>query len=99
MKKIFRGRGILFIKLVVGKEVIRMIQKNAVLTFGIIAVLVGCVENFSNSNAADQSIICNEDPGITYICGLTNAEDLLALGDSGMILTSGMSSEGGNGHL
>ena len=51
MKKIFRGRGILFIKLVVGKEVIRMIQKNAVLTFGIIAVLVGCVEKFSNSNA------------------------------------------------
>ena len=98
-KKFFRGRGILFYKFVVGKEVIRMIQKNAVLTFGIIAVLVGCVENFSNSNAADQSIICNEDPGITYICGLTNAEDLLALGDSGMILTSGMSSEGGNGHL
>jgi hypothetical protein len=45
-KKFFRGRGILFYKFVVGKEVIRMIQKNAVLTFGIIAVLVGCVENF-----------------------------------------------------
>ena len=76
-----------------------IIRKSAVLTCGIIAVLVGCVNNYSNSLAVEQSVICNEDVGITYICGLMNAEDLLSLGDSEMILTSGMSSEGVNGHL
>lgn len=76
-----------------------MIRKSTVLTFGIMAVLVGCVNNYSNSVAVEQPGICNEDVGITYICGLMNAEDLLSLGDNEMILTSGMSSEGVNGHL
>lgn len=48
---------------------------------------------------AQQVVPCPSDPGITYICGLMNAEDLLSVGDTGMILTSGMSGEGVNGHL
>jgi len=33
---------------------------------------------------------CVSDPNINYICGPLNAEDLLSVGDTGMILTSGM---------
>ena len=76
-----------------------MFRKSAVLTFVVMTVLVGCVNDYSDSVAVEQSGICDEDVGITYICGLMNAEDLLSLGDSEMILTSGMSSEGVNGHL
>jgi len=47
-----------------------------------------------------QEIVpCPSDPGITYICGLMNAEDLLSVGDTGMILASGMSGEDVTGHL
>ena len=49
--------------------------------------------------AAEQSDACAADSGISYICGLMNAEDLLSVGDSGFILTSGMSGDGVNGHL
>jgi len=51
------------------------------------------------SAAAPEVLECPSDPGITYLCGLANAEDLLSLGDTGMILTSGMSGEGVTGHL
>jgi len=53
----------------------------------------------TSASVAREVIPCPSDPGITYICGLMNAEDLLSIGDTGMILTSGMSSEGINGHL
>jgi len=54
----------------------------------------------SASVTTTQEVVpCPSDPGITYICGLQNAEDLLLAGDTGMILTSGMSGEGVTGHL
>lgn len=49
--------------------------------------------------AAREVVSCPSDAGITYICGLMNAEDLLGVGDTGMILTSGMDGEGVPGHL
>ncbi len=50
-------------------------------------------------SVAQEVVSCPSDPGITYICGLMNAEDLLSVGDTGMILTSGMSGENVTGHL
>ena len=50
-------------------------------------------------SVAQEVVSCPSDPGITYICGLMNAEDLLRVGDTGMILTSGMSGENVTGHL
>jgi len=32
---------------------------------------------------------CNSDTGIEYICGPANAEDLLSIGDTGMLIASG----------
>lgn len=49
--------------------------------------------------ATQEAVSCPSDPGITYICGLMNAEDLLMVGDTGMILTSGMANETTNGHM
>lgn len=42
---------------------------------------------------------CAPDGELTYICGLQNAEDILALGDTGMLLASGMSRDNIVGHL
>lgn len=42
---------------------------------------------------------CVSEADMTYICGVLNAEDLLSLGNTGLILTSGMSGEGVTGHL
>lgn len=53
----------------------------------------------ASGSVVQETVSCPSDPGITYICGLMNAEDLLSVGDTGMILTSGMSGEGVNGHL
>ena len=53
----------------------------------------------AHSVAAEPSNACAADSGISYVCGLMNAEDLLSVGDSGFILTSGMTSEGVNGHV
>jgi len=50
-------------------------------------------------SVVQEVVSCPSDPGITYICGLMNAEDLLSVGDTGMILTSGMSGENVTGHL
>lgn len=55
--------------------------------------------NGASTGVAQEVIPCPSDPGITYICGLMNAEDLLALGDTGMILTSGMANNATNGHI
>lgn len=41
-----------------------------------------------------QDADCAPGEGIAYICGLMNAEDLLLLGSSDWVLTSGMNSEG-----
>jgi hypothetical protein len=56
-------------------------------------------EGQSAAATTQEVIPCPSDPGITYICGLMNAEDLLMVGDTGMILTSGMSNETTNGHM
>jgi len=53
----------------------------------------------SVQTVAQEVVPCPSDPGITYICGLMNAEDLLMVGDTGMILTSGMANETTNGHM
>jgi len=53
----------------------------------------------AHSVAAEPSDACVADSGISYVCGLMNAEDLLSVGDSGLIITSGMTGEGENGHL
>lgn len=42
---------------------------------------------------------CAAEQGLTYICGPEAAEDLLALGDTGLILASGMSNATTPGHL
>ncbi|MFZ8927573.1 MAG: hypothetical protein ACO2YY_00015 [Pseudohongiellaceae bacterium] len=57
-------------------------------------------EMTSNLGSETSGVVpCQSDPGISYICGLLNAEDLLSVGGTGMILTSGMSGDGVNGHL
>ena len=60
-------------------------------------------ENRSISELDANGQFCNSDPNIHYICGPLNAEDLLSVGDTGMILTSGMNGtlDGSetNGHL
>ena len=53
----------------------------------------------ASDSSVQEVVSCPSDPGINYICGLLNAEDLLSLGDTGMILTSGMSGEDVNGHI
>ena len=47
-------------------------------------------ENQSISEMDANGQVCNSDPNINYICGPLNAEDLLSVGNTGMILTSGM---------
>lgn len=42
---------------------------------------------------------CVPEGAINYLCGLLNAEDLLSLSDTGMILASGMSGENITGHI
>ena len=60
-------------------------------------------ENQSISEMDADGQVCNSDPNINYICGPLNAEDLLSVGNTGMILTSGMNGtlDGSqtNGHL
>lgn len=50
-------------------------------------------------SVAQEVVPCPSDAGISYICGLMNAEDLLMVGDTGMILTSGMANANTNGHM
>ena len=57
----------------------------------------------SNVEVARVNSPCDADFGINYICGPINAEDLLSIGDTGLIIASGMN--GGldgttvNGHI
>ncbi len=50
-----------------------------------------------------NSEACNSDTGIEYICGPANAEDLLSIGDTGMLIASGMNGtldgSANNGHI
>src|SRR5680860_1237243 len=50
--------------------------------------------------AVDEN--CQSEEGLDYICGLTNAEDIIQLGDSEWLLASGMNGAltggGHNGH-
>ena len=68
-------------------------------TINVLAVFTVSLFLAATGIAAERSDACPADSGISYICGLMNAEDLLSVGDSGLILTSGMSGEGVNGHL
>ena len=43
-------------------------------------------ENQSISEMDANGQVCNSDPNINYICGPLNAEDLLSVGNTGMIL-------------
>lgn len=45
------------------------------------------------------AIDCTAETGITYLCGLQGAEDLLSLGLTGRILASGMSGQNSPGHM
>ena len=68
------------------------------------AVLSACDgSSDSTSEVSQLENSCAPESGISYVCGLVNAEDLLSVGDTGMILTSGMngSLNGANinGHL
>lgn len=49
--------------------------------------------------AAAASEACVNDSGVTYVCGLQGAEDLLSLGSTGRILASGMSTQDTPGHM
>tara|TARA_B100000945_G_scaffold315169_1_gene313897 strand:- start:457 stop:1518 length:1062 start_codon:yes stop_codon:yes gene_type:complete len=61
------------------------------LTFFLATVASSCSQdNQSNSGIDDNDQLCYSEAKINYICGPLNAEDLLSLGDTGMILTSGM---------
>jgi predicted SnoaL-like aldol condensation-catalyzing enzyme len=40
--------------------------------------------------AANNSTACADEAGISYVCGLLNAEDMLRIGDSDWLLASGM---------
>jgi hypothetical protein len=42
---------------------------------------------------------CSAEQGLTYLCGLYNAEDLIHLGDTGLLLASGMSRVDMSGRL
>jgi len=53
----------------------------------------------AQQSVVQEAVSCPSDPGINYICGLMNAEDLLGVGDTGMVLTSGMSDEETSGHI
>ena len=60
-------------------------------------------DNQSMSELDGNDQFCDSDPNINYICGPLNAEDLLSVGDTGMIVTSGMNGtlDGSdtNGHI
>jgi DNA-binding beta-propeller fold protein YncE len=49
--------------------------------------------------AAVAATDCINDSGLTYVCGLQGAEDLLSLGDTGRILASGMGNATNPGHM
>ena len=72
--------------------------------FFITFTLVSCSRDGENNiEVAHANSSCVADSGINYICGPMNAEDLLNIGDTGLIIASGMN--GGldgttvNGHI
>lgn len=78
--------------------------KKGIFYFLIVPVLFACsAENEDNERVAQSSSACTPDYGINYICGLINAEDLLNISDTGLIIASGMNGdlEGStvNGHI
>ena len=61
------------------------------LTACLMLALSACSQDNESSIELGQTRqSCDSDPNINYICGPLNAEDLLSVGDTGMILTSGM---------
>jgi len=78
------------------------------LVFGGISVLSGCADKQEMSAVESESVLqtapeplpgentatpCVEEPGIRYLCGLINAEDILPLSGTPWVLVSGMSGE------
>jgi hypothetical protein len=55
--------------------------------------------NFVFEPAEPVASECAAEDGISYICGVLNGEDLLSLGDTGMILVSGLSNAEVGGHM
>ncbi len=51
------------------------------------------------ASAEPAAIDCPAEAGLTYVCGLQGAEDLLSLGLTGRMLASGMSGENTPGHM
>jgi len=75
-------------------------------TIGLAMVLLSCTESQQSYPAVDLAAAdCSSDSGTTYICGLMNAEDLIRVGGSDLIVTTGMASsalttdEEINGHI
>ena len=69
-------------------------------------ILLSCTKSQENSLAADQNAEdCASDGGTTYVCGLMNAEDLISVAGTDLIITTGMASsaltddEKVNGHI
>ena len=69
-------------------------------------VLLSCTDSQDNYLTADQNAEeCASDGETTYICGLMNAEDLISVAGTDLIITTGMASsaltddEEVNGHI
>lgn len=88
------------------------ITNNTLLMLSSCLALTACNSDSDDVNVAPTAVLeveqlavqaqisdCAPDAGLNYLCGVLNVEDLLLLGDTGMILASGMSSEGVAGHL
>ena len=74
------------------------------LTVYLMLALSACSQDNESSIELGQTRqSCDSDPNINYICGPLNAEDLLSVGNTGMIITSGMNGtlDGSdvNGHI
>ncbi|MDT8398439.1 MAG: SMP-30/gluconolactonase/LRE family protein [Pseudomonadales bacterium] len=57
----------------------------------------------ANGPVAEETVVaadsCADEGKLSYLCGLMNAEDILPLGDTALLLASGMSSGDITGHL
>ena len=71
------------------------------LAAGLLSACGGSTETAAPEAAAPPAaaVDCPAEAGITYLCGLQGAEDLLSLGLSGRILASGMSDQNNPGHM
>jgi DNA-binding beta-propeller fold protein YncE len=68
--------------------------------------MTGCNQNntaskqdLSDDNGNGSTQRCENDSTLSYVCGLMNAEDIHHIGDSGLLLVSGMADEHSGGHI